>query len=394
MKKSKWMIGILGLSLAGLLTACNLPNQKSNEAAQVMQEVSKETHSDNKDSIIAWGEVSYTESEEISIDFPATVSAVTVKEGQYVQKGESLITLNTDEYQKNIQKLEKQVALNKVALKDVTQNSSAVAADITQLRRDIAEKSQELSSGTKAELQILQNSLTRINKEIEDAKRDCDRQKALFDAGGVSQKVIDDCEDLIDKKEKAKLEIQNNMTKTKHLLKDEIDGLKTSLEYKEVQYQKMNTSNAVNTDKQSINVSVAEIELSIMKEKLSKPYLSGDNIIAPINNGVVKSVSVINGSVLGKQNMAQKVLELINADTIVIKAEVPEEFVLNIKEGDKAAIIPKADKAKTITGTITQIANVAIEKDGERIVKVEVKPDDTEGILKAGYSVDVEFGKQ
>ena len=90
--------------------------------------------------------------------------------------------------------------------------------------------------------------------------------------------------------------------------------------------------------------------------------------------------------------MPQKVLEIIDANTVVVRAEVPEEFVIHIKEGDKAEIIPKADKTKKIIGTVTQISKVAIEKDGERIVKVEVKPDDKEGLLKPGYSADVQFG--
>jgi hypothetical protein len=32
---------------------------------------------------------------------------------------------------------------------------------------------------------------------------------------------------------------------------------------------------------------------------------------------------------------------------------------------------------------------VAVEKDGKRIIKVQVKPQDPEGTLKPGYSVDV-----
>jgi len=377
------------------LTACNASKAKETSAQiEAVKGINEEANGEtqNKNSIIAWGEVGYTDSEEINIDFPCLVSSVEVKEGQVIKKGDILITLDMNEYKQNIQKLQKQVSLNEVVSKDITQDSSALAADILQLKKDIATKAKAYSEGTKADLQILKNNLTRMNKEISDAKKDYEKQKQLFAVGGIPQKILDDYADLIDKKEKAKIDIENNMIKTKDLLEDELDALRTSLEYKQVQLEKMQTSNAVNTDKQSINISAAQLDLNIMKTKLAKTYLLENKIVSNIEKGIVKNISVINGSALGKQNISQKVLEIIDADTIVVRAEVPEEFVLNIKENDTVQIVPKADTTQKIIGKVTQISAIAIEKDGERIVKVEIKPDDQKGILKAGYSADVMFG--
>lgn len=395
MKKTKWLFVILSLYMLTGLTACSLPSQKSEAvSAEKVKEANSEEEIDeaDEDSIIAWGEVGYTDSEEINVDFPATVTQVDVKEGQAVKKGETLVVLDMNEYKQNLQKLAKQVSLGEVTLKDITQDPSAVAAEIAQLRADITKKSTEYNEGTSPSLQILQNTLTRTGKEITDAKKDYEKQKKLFAAGGVPQKVLDDCEDLIDKKEKAKIDTENNIKKTQDLLKDELDALKTNLEYKTVQLEKMQTGNAASVDKQNIAINVSQLDLSIMKTKFQKPYFAENKIVSNLDNAIIKSISVTEGSTLGKQNMAAKVMELINADSIVVRAEVPEEFVKNIKEGDKAEIIPKADNTKKITGTVTSIANMAVEKDGERIVKVEVKPvDDKEGLLKAGYSTDVKF---
>jgi multidrug resistance efflux pump len=395
MKKMKWMVGIISLSFVMGFTACSIPAGKDNEAsAETISEVSQGNDTDKqaKDDIIVWGEVSYTDSQEINIDFPSIVDTVDDKEGQAVKKGDALITLNKSEYKQTIEKLENSVSLNQVILKDVTQDASAVITEITQLKEDIARKTKQYNDGSKADLQILENSLTRINKEVTDAKKDYERQKQLFEIGSVPQKILDDYADLVDKKEKAKADIGNNIKKTKEALQDELDVLGTSLKYKEIQLEKMNTSNEVNTDKQGINVSMAQLDLNIMKTKLEKEYLADNKVICNIQNGTVKNIYVIRGSALGKQNTPQKVMELIDADTIVVRAEVPEEFGMQIKEGDSAEIIPKTDKSKKIAGTVIQVSRIAVEKDGERIIKVEVKPDDKEGVLKAGCSTDVIFG--
>lgn len=394
MKKTKWLLMVLSLSILTGLAGCSLKNQK---AEAVSTEISSEEDGNEEDtnSIIAWGEVGYTDSEEISIDFPATVVDVDVKEGQAVKKGETLVVFDTNEYKQNINKLAKQVSLGEVTRKDITQDPSAISAEIEQIRTDIAKKSREYNDETSPSLQILNNTLTRAEKEIADAKKDYEKQQKLFTAGGVPQKVLEDCEDLIDQKEKAKIDTENNIKKTQDLLKEELDTLKTNLEYKTVQLEKMQTGNAVRIDKQNISINVSQLDLSIMQLKYEKPYLAENKIISNFEHAIIKSISVKEGSTLGQQNTATKVIELINADTIVVRAEVPEEFVRNIKEGDKAEIIPKADDTKKITGTVMSIANMAMEKDGERIVKVEVKADeDKEGLLKAGYSADIKFGIQ
>jgi HlyD family secretion protein len=51
--------------------------------------------------------------------------------------------------------------------------------------------------------------------------------------------------------------------------------------------------------------------------------------------------------------------------------------------------VPVSDSSISIPGTVTQISNVAVEKDGKRIIKIQVKPQDPDRELKPGYSVDV-----
>jgi HlyD family secretion protein len=103
----------------------------------------------------------------------------------------------------------------------------------------------------------------------------------------------------------------------------------------------------------------------------------------------VQNIEVINGTRLGVQNMPTRVLQLIDADSIMVIAEVDEEFIKKVTLGETVNIVPVSDSSISIPGTVTQISNVAVEKDGKRIIKIQVKPQDPDRELKPGYSVDV-----
>ncbi|MDF2597158.1 MAG: secretion protein HlyD family protein [Clostridia bacterium] len=393
MKKTKWIVGILGIAIIAGVTLYYISQKKEDarneETTEVIHQIGEEAG--NKNNIIAWGEVGYTNSQEINIDFPATVRSVEVKEGDSIKKGDVLVTLDIEEYKKNIQKMEQQVLINEILLEDVTQDKSALSAEISQIKGDIAKKTKEYNQGTNAEFQILKTRLTRMNKEIEDTKKDYEKQKKLFEVGGVAEHTLENDEDVIDQKEKAKIEIENNIRKIKDALKDEINALNTGLKYKEVQLVKMQISNTVNRDRQNVSIDLSQLDLEIMKNKLEKNYLLDNKIVSDMERGMIKSISVIEGSKLGTQNTAGRVLEMIDANTIVVRAEVPEEFITQIKEGDKAEIVPKADTKESIEAVVTHISKIAVEKDGKRIVKVEVKPQTPTGLLNPGYSADVTF---
>jgi multidrug resistance efflux pump len=165
-------------------------------------------------------------------------------------------------------------------------------------------------------------------------------------------------------------------------LQEELDSLNTALQYKQVQL-----------NQQKDTAAAAQADLNIMSGKAKKPYLSGNTVISNLNNGIVKEISVVRGSAVGTQYAAQKVIDLIDADSIYVSAEVPEEFIQQISPESKAIIVPTANKKLKITGHIVAIANIAVLKDGDRIVKVQVKPDDKDNMLRPGLTADVQFSR-
>lgn len=386
-KRTALIAGFLIIVVA-LVIALSVKTEKTKK--ENAAKASAATVTQSKD-MVAWGEVKYNVVYDISIDYPSIVTAVNVKEGDRVTSGQSLVTLDISEYKANMDKLQQQLIINEAGLKTVTQDLAALEADIAQLDKDIERKSGELANGTNANLQVMNTSLNVAQRDLNKTKNDLSNYQQLYTAGAVSKDVVDQCSILLSQKEKTVADLQSNIAKLKTDLQSELDQLNISLKNKRIQLSQLNNTNFANSVKQNSSIAVSKIDLENMKSKSSKPYIKDNLLVSCVDNGIVKNLKVINGSRLGAMGSPTAVLQLIDASSIVISAEVDEEFIKNIKLGESVKIIPDFNKSLTLKGTVTQISNIAIESDGKRIIKVEVKPDDSQGLLKPGYTADVYF---
>lgn len=104
----------------------------------------------------------------------------------------------------------------------------------------------------------------------------------------------------------------------------------------------------------------------------------------------MKEINVKRGTIISGQT-AQNVISLIDANSIYVSAEVPEEFIGEISATSKVYIVPTSNKNLKITGHITKIPSLAVDHDGDRVVKVQVKPDENSEYIKPGLTSDVHF---
>lgn len=343
------------------------------------------------ETMVAWGEVTYDKIYDIIIDFPAFVTDVKVKEGDRVSLGQELAELDMSEYYTTINKLQEQLAAGKAALENTRQETAALLADIAQLKEDIETKTREYAEETNADLIILQTTLESAKNELDIAKRDVQEHQALYAAGSVPKSVLDQYMDVLTRREIALVDVENNIEKTKRALKSELDQLNLALQSKQSQLSQIEKSNTANTEMQRSSVAVSQIDLKTMKNKSAREYLNNNHIVSHIENGIVKNIGVINGTAVGTQNTPTRVLQLIDMDSIVVSAEVDEEFIKKVSLGMTVQIVPAQDNNLSIPGEVVHISSLAVEKDGKRIVKVQVKPQDPQWELKPGYSADVYF---
>jgi len=357
------------------------------DKAQSFETISSSLEQDDR--LNFWGEVKYERIYDISIDFPAIVTDIKVKEGDHVSLGQVLVTLDMSEYLGTVDKLQHQLEAGQAELQSIRKDTGALEADIRQMQKDILEKTEELTKETNADLKILKTSLNLAKKEVENAKRDVRNNQALSDAGAITKNTLDRYMDALAEKEKALEDIETSIEKTKSALRTELDQLNILLKSKSAQLKEINDSNTANMARQESSVAVSRIDLEIMKNKSVKDYLDSDQVISCVRNGIVRNIEVINGSRLGVQDNPARVLQLIDADSIIVVAEVEEEFIRNITLDETVEIVPASDSSASIPGTVIQISNEAVEKDGKRIIKAQIKPEDPGKVLKPGYSVDV-----
>lgn len=384
------LTGILVLAAALTISGIFLYRKNSMPAIQNENEPALTNHINE---INVLGEVKCTRIENISIDFPALVTDVLVKDGDRVTLGEPLVTLDLTEFNGNVEKLKQQLIACQESLPAARQDISALQADIDQIQREISRKAQEYSNDTNSDLKLLQNTLSLAQKEFEKAQNDFKSFQALYDAGATSKDTLKQYENALNQRQKAVNDVQDNLQKIRTALKDELDQLNVGLKAKRVQLSQLQTGNNANTTKQQSSIYSAQIDLNLMTAKAAKNYINNNQIVSHIKNGIVQNITVINGNHLGIQGTPTKVLEIMDADSITISAEVDEEFISSIKVGDNVKIAPTFVPNVMLDGIVIQIPNLAIEKDGKRVIRVLIKPNDPDGLLKPGYTADVYYNK-
>ncbi len=343
--------------------------------------------------IEAWGEVLYSRVESISIDFPSTVTDILVKEGERVTSAQPLVTMDISEYNGNVEKLKQQLSANQSALDSAAHDITALQADIARTQEEITRKTEEYNNGTGADLKLLQNSQNLALKEFENAKKDLLNYQSLYDEGAVSEMTLNQYTSMLDQRQKAVEDIEASIQKTKTALKDELNLLNVSLKSKQVQLSQLQQGNSTNVAMQQSGVSSTQVDLNILTGKTERGYIKENQIVSNVKNGIVKNISVNCGNHLGIQGMPTEVLQIIDADSITISTEVYEEFIGSVQIGGNVRIVPASYPDISLSGTVTHIPDMAVEKNGRRIVRVIVKPDNPDNILKPGYTADVYFPK-
>lgn len=384
----KKIIGGSVIIIAAILTFVFMEKNKNLEAAG---EGAVVTFDNFPGYMEAWGEVIYDKSEIINVDFLSAVTDVNVKEGEHVTLNQPLISIDMTEYTGSIEKLEKQLAASQLALEFASEDISALQAEIYELKNEISRKNEEYNNESGAEIKLLKSSLALAVTEMEKANIDYVNYKSLYEEGAVSQATFNQFSSLYDQRQKSVEDIKTNIDKTQTALKDELSKLNISLKSKEIQLARMQEGNMSSVAMNESNVLSLQTDLNIMKNKLEKSYIKGNDIVSDIKNGIIKHIAVERGDLLGIQGAPTEVLQIIDADSITVRVEVYEEFIKDVNVGDEVKIVPASDLDAVLKGKVTHIPQMAVEKDGRRIVRVVVEPYDSENALKPGFTADIYF---
>lgn len=288
----------------------------------------KNPETDTKHIVEVFGTIKALDEKNIRINFPACIEIVHVRDGQRVNEGTPLVTLNINEF--NAEVIKKEMELS-VARLELAKNDND------------------------AEIKKLANSL-RYEEEL------YRKSELLYEAGAISKYQLEE-------------ESYNS-----------VEGRRKNVEQLKITLNSLENERENNIKINNEKISILELESKMLRDKLNKSYLINNVITADIRNGLVYDIGYLPGDVVDNE---KKVLSIINMDSILVQADVAEEFIKDIRLDATAIIVPVADKSKVYQGRVIRIADKAEQKNGETIIAVEIAIDNKDNFLLPDSNVDV-----
>jgi len=377
MKKFKVVCLILLIVLG--LAACS--SQDSVTTSEVLKEDIKE--------IDAFGIIKSTETKDLVIDFSAVVKQVNAKEGQKVKKGDSLLVIDTEDYQAEISKKERELTAAKLELQRLVNSTSGEQKDIKTLQADLASKQKGLKNSSDADIRKALSDLEYCKSMYQKSLKDLSKKEELIKSDAISEEELDITKKDVDAKKKAMEDAQYAIEILKDAKQDEIDKLEANINQRLSSVDNILHSSDINLIKiQKEKITTLEEDISEMKDNMNKSFIKQNSIISDVDNGVVYDIGVKQGN---RIDNSRKLLSILDLNSLVVQADVAEDFIKDVKLGADAIIIPQMNKSKEYKGKVTRISNKAILKNGETDVCVEISIDNKDDFLIVDTNVDVKI---
>jgi multidrug efflux pump subunit AcrA (membrane-fusion protein) len=244
----------------------------------------------------------------------AKIVSVLVENGQYVNAGDTIATLDDQDIQNSIKTAQAQIAVNEKQV-------------------EVAEQS----------LNVSQAALEKYKINLDDAQRNYERQKTLFDGGAISQTDLQAAE------------------KTLNSAKADYDSGNASIQ----------------SSQASIETSKANLEAQKVALAKNQSDLANIVIKAPIS-GVISGKSMN----IGQMASTGTALAIVNdVSSVYATIQVPQEKISEVKIGQGATVIVEGSD-QTHNGTIQTIDAAA--DPTSRVFNCKVKIDNSDKSLLPG----------
>lgn len=297
-------------------------------------QATKNTQQSSNTQYIMGGKIQANEEANIGSKISAKVSEITVDVGSKVNQGDTIIKLDTQDLQAQVDQAQAAVNTAKANLANV-------------------------ASGTRPEqVAQAQASLDSASQSYEVTKKNYDRTKALVDSGAAAQQQLDLAEQQL-----AAVEAQ----------------------YKTAQANLDMLNNGAT--KSSIDVYQAQVNQAEAALKVAQAALSNATITAPIS-GVVSAKNINVGEMA---STSATLLSIVNSSELCVNAYAPLEVVDQLKEGQSVVVKVSEMPDKQFEGKITVINSKLNSQSRNVLVKVALS--DPNSLLKSGMFAEVGLKK-
>lgn len=320
-KFKPWLLMAL---VAALLVGCSQP-----AATEDTQPSTEEVVIDSDFEV--FGKVDSGTAYELSLPKSIKVTKVLVKQGQIVNKGDALFTVD---------------------FSDIVTEEAMLKSQIQSIEEQIGLGNPSYS---KASLYVEQ-----LQTKLADAQKKLTDNRSLYEAQAISKAELDAAIQAVKV-------LQNNLQSAKYDVTSSLQADKQTTSAKKLELEQ------------------AKLKLDNVKKMLNHPQRSEDQIICDIDKAIVAELTVQNGSYL--QAYTRAALLTDQSQTLIV-ANVAEEQIKNIALGKKVTVKPLMDSELSIEGEITFISAQASYTNGETVIPIEITCSSDEG-LAPNLNVDV-----
>lgn len=339
--------------MAILLSTVGCQKKEAVDAsAQQEQEQSK---APVQQTVQAFGVVKTKQVKGIMVDLPASIEKVHVQAGQRVKKGDVLITLSLKEIEEQI--------------KEKEDSMKVAQLELQKLLEDVGDNNNE-NIDYEPEIIQAKNSLEKEQIEYNKLEKDFKNKEAMLKSGAIPQNEFDESKALLEQRQK------------------EIENDKIALEDLKNKQRISNNKNALDIEIKKQNIASLKSQLQTLKDKIAQSGIKGNEIICDIPNGVIEKINNAAGDRLDAEKQIMSILDL---DTLIVQANVAEDFIKDIKVGSKAMINPLANPDKEYEGTVSRISNMAVEENGETVVPVEITINKVDDSLLPNFNMNIKI---
>ncbi|MCR3758990.1 efflux RND transporter periplasmic adaptor subunit [Clostridium felsineum] len=184
-----------------------------------------------------------------------------------------------------------------------------------------------------------------------------------------------------------------------------IDKIQDEIDAEDIKKDKMTDQDQKNMEEKTIDQ--YNNEITSIKSKLNKSYVSGSSIVCDMDDAVVTSVGYSKGDILNSQ---QKIVTLEDLKNLQVMAKVPQENINDIKEGQNVTISTQAYSGKSYKGKVTYVGKSVVSSassssslssnagsgsdDDDSYIPVEISIDNNDGSILPESSVDLSISRK
>lgn len=352
MKKlmSFFLLGATMFSLSG----CG-KNVQAGEKEKVVPVKTIEAQEENHPILLEYlGNTNSKDTVKYSFKIAGTISAINVKEGDFVNAGDVIATLDSKDYNFALDAAKGQM---EAAQGQVNGAQDQIAMAHSQVEAAKAQYEKALNGAQVEDINAAKLGVENANKTYNYAKQSFDRVEKLYKEGIVSKQEYDDIKIKVDG---SKIALDNAKT----VLSKAQAGARS--EDKKSALAQLNAAKAQEKAAKS-QVQAAQGQLSAAKTQCdAKSSMVSDTTLTSGISGYV--VKVLNKT--GENTAAGYPVVAIRSDDQVVEAELSQSDVTKIKVGTKASI--KINDT-TVTGSVAEIEQTPDPKS--RTYKAKLKLD-------------------